>query len=96
MAPQLVDSASLEAGPRSLLTALVLSIGLMAALQVWLQSVFLFALIWSVGGNTDDEGRKVFDRILRKMLVNDVPPDLKPYVMVSSTVCRASLHRSCR
>ena len=77
-------------------TALVLSIVRVAALQVWLQSVFLFALIWSVGGNTDDEGRKVFDRILRKMLVNDAPPDLKPYVMVSPAVCPARMHRSCR
>ena len=91
---QLVDSLSLEAEPRSLLTALALSTGLIAVLQVWLQSVFLFALVWSVGGNTDDEGRKVFDRILRKMLVNDAPPELKPYVMVSPTVCPASMHRS--
>lgn len=78
------------------MTALALSFGLIAALQVWLQSVFLFALVWSVGGNTDDEGRKVFDRILRKMLVNDTPSDLKPYVMVSPTVCPASTHGSSR
>lgn len=48
--------------------------------NVWLDSLFLFALVWTVGGNVDDEGRRKFDAALRKLLVNDPPPDLKPYV----------------
>eukprot|EP00955_Chlamydomonas_euryale_P005823 62050-Chlamydomonas_euryale.AAC.1 len=36
----------------------------------WLQCLFLFALVWSVGGCTDDEGRRTFDRHLRKLLAN--------------------------
>ncbi|DBB17907.1 TPA: hypothetical protein ACH3X3_002922 [Trebouxia sp. C0006] len=48
--------------------------------MVWLQSLFLFALVWSVGANTDEEGRTTFDHILRKLLINDPPADLKPYI----------------
>lgn len=31
----------------------------------WVTCLFLFSLVWSVGGNTDDEGRKRFDAMLR-------------------------------
>ena len=31
----------------------------------WLVCHFLFALTWSVGGNTDEEGRKRFDAMFR-------------------------------
>jgi len=53
--------------------------------QVWVQSLFLFALVWSVGANTDEEGRTTFDHTLRKLLINDPPADLKPYIKVSNT-----------
>lgn len=53
------------------------------SMQVWVQSLFLFALVWSVGANTDEEGRATFDHILRKLLINDPPADLKPYIKVS-------------
>lgn len=55
-------------------------------MQVWVQSLFLFALVWSVGANTDEEGRTTFDHVLRKLLINDPPADLKPYIKVSLTV----------
>lgn len=55
-------------------------------MQVWVQSLFLFALVWSVGANTDEEGRTTFDHMLRKLLINDPPADLKPYIKVSLTV----------
>ena len=48
-----------------------------------MQSLFLFALVWSVGANTDEEGRVTFDHMLRKLLINDASADLKPYVKVS-------------
>jgi len=49
------------------------------------QSLFLFALVWSVGANTDEEGRTTFDHTLRKLLISDPPADLKPYIKVSTT-----------
>lgn len=36
-----------------------------AQAAAWITSLFLFALVWSLGGNTDDEGRKRFDTALR-------------------------------
>lgn len=51
-------------------------------MQVWVQSLFLFALVWSVGANTDEEGRNTFDHMLRKLLINDPPAELKPYIKV--------------
>lgn len=64
---------------------------LSSSLQVWVQSLFLFALVWSLGANTDEEGRTTFDRVLRKLLINDPPAELKPYITVSlgiTLVCR--------
>lgn len=46
----------------------------------WIQALFLLSLVWSVGGGSDEDGRKKFDACLRKLLVNDVPPELKLYV----------------
>ena len=48
--------------------------------KVWIQSIFLFALVWSVGACTDEAGRATFDATLRRLLVGDVPPDLKPWM----------------
>lgn len=31
----------------------------------WMTSQFLFSLVWSLGGNTDEDGRKRFDSSLR-------------------------------
>lgn len=55
---------------------------LSAALQIvgLIQSLFLFAVVWTIGGNTDDEGRKRFDTILRKLIINDAPPEMQQYV----------------
>ena len=47
---------------------------------VWLDSLFLFALIWSLGASVDEEGRKKFDSMLRKLLQNDPPPELKMWM----------------
>ena len=48
--------------------------------KVWVQSIFLFALVWSVGACTDEAGRAEFDSTLRRLLVGDVPAELKPWM----------------
>lgn len=45
-----------------------------------LQCHFLFSLVWSIGANTDDEGRKTFDGLLRKLLAGDAPPQLADFI----------------
>lgn len=48
--------------------------------NVWIQSIFLFSLVWSVGANTTEDGRKKFDTALRQLIVNDPPADIKPFI----------------
>ena len=50
-----------------------------AVAQTWLDSMFLFALVWSVGASVDEEGRARFDKTLRGLLVGDVPKDLEAW-----------------
>jgi hypothetical protein len=44
---------------------------------LWLQCLFLFSLVWSVGGNTDAGGRATINEALRRVVDNDIPPGLK-------------------
>ena len=49
--------------------------------KVWLQSLFLFSLVWGIGAIIGDvKGRSVLDKHLRKLLVGDPDPELKPYI----------------
>lgn len=52
-----------------------------------LQAHFLFALVWSLGANTDDEGRRRFDGALRRLLAGDVPPELAAFVKAPPVRC---------
>jgi len=36
--------------------------------------------VWSIGASVDEEGRKKFDSMLRKLLVNDPPAALKMWM----------------
>jgi hypothetical protein len=42
-------------------------------LHSWLESMFLFALVWGIGGHLDTEGRRKFDSWLRFSLSGDIP-----------------------
>ncbi|XP_009068409.1 PREDICTED: dynein heavy chain 3, axonemal [Acanthisitta chloris] len=45
-------------------------------ITLWLQSLFLFALVWTVGGIIDEDSRKKFDQFYRNLLMglNDENP----------------------
>jgi dynein heavy chain, axonemal len=43
---------------------------------LWLQCLFLFALVWSVGGNTDANGRTIFNKYLRSVVSQNVPEEI--------------------
>ncbi|MEW5311652.1 MAG: hypothetical protein WDW38_003348 [Sanguina aurantia] len=45
-----------------------------------IQALFLLSLVWSVGGGSDEEGRRKFDACLRRLLANDVPAELRLHV----------------
>ena len=51
-----------------------------AAMSTLLQFHFLFALVWSVGANTDDKGRHHFSSSLRKLIAHTPPTDLVNFV----------------
>ena len=49
--------------------------------KVWLQSLFLFSLVWGIGAIIGDtKGRAVLDKHLRKLLVGDPDSELKPFI----------------
>ena len=47
-----------------------------ALVSVWIDSLFLFSLVWSIGASVDEEGRAKFDSYLRRLMFNDVPEEL--------------------
>lgn len=52
-----------------------------------LQCYFLFSLVWSLGANTDAEGRAIFDSHLRKLISKNTPPELASFVTAPEVNC---------
>ena len=44
-------------------------------------SVFIFSIIWAVGGATDAKGRRVFDQVFRTVLAGGVPEGLEDFII---------------
>lgn len=45
---------------------------------IWLQSVFLFCIVWGLGSTLTSDGQKVFDAFFRKLLNGDNKNHPKP------------------
>ncbi|EFJ27757.1 hypothetical protein SELMODRAFT_94851 [Selaginella moellendorffii] len=50
----------------------------------WVDSIFLFALVWAVGACTDHADRPKFDVLLRKLIANQPPEDYKQYIVAAA------------
>lgn len=48
--------------------------------QLWIESLFLFAMVWSVGATGDREGRTAFDVFFRQVAAGQVPPGMEDYL----------------
>ncbi|XP_076842922.1 dynein axonemal heavy chain 3 [Brachyhypopomus gauderio] len=47
-------------------------------MTIWLQSLFLFAVVWTVGGTINGDSRKKFDGFYRKLLTGTVEEHPRP------------------
>jgi len=43
-------------------------------LNTWIECIFLFAFVWSIGGTVDQDGRDRFDVFLKETIAGTVPP----------------------
>lgn len=48
--------------------------------SLWIQCLFLFSLCWSIGGNTNEPGRDLFNSYLRRLVANDVPDEISLFM----------------
>lgn len=43
----------------------------------WLQGIFLFAYVWSIGASVDQDGRKQFDKLTRELVDGGMTEDTR-------------------
>eukprot|EP01018_Ginkgo_biloba_P008062 Gb_13540 [translate_table: standard] len=60
------------------------------AKAAWVDCIFLFALVWSVGACTDSADRPKFDLLLRKLIANQPLEEYKQYVTAPARKVAAS------
>ncbi|GBG82002.1 hypothetical protein CBR_g34182 [Chara braunii] len=51
------------------------------AITAWLDGLFLFSLIWTLGGCINAAGRPKLDHLIRKLLANQPPEEYKPFIV---------------
>lgn len=56
-------------------------------ITLWLQGLFLFSLIWTVGGTIAGDGRKLFDQFFRNIVSGTVAEHPKPKSIKITKVC---------
>ncbi|EFJ29004.1 inner arm dynein 3-2 [Selaginella moellendorffii] len=49
-------------------------------LGIWVDSIFLFSLVWSIGATGDNEARQGFDAFLRQLAAGEVPEGYELWV----------------
>ncbi|XP_031730848.1 dynein heavy chain 7, axonemal isoform X1 [Anarrhichthys ocellatus] len=52
----------------------------------WLESIFVFCLVWSVGASCDDSGRAKFDAVVREVLVGPLSEETRSCHGILATV----------
>lgn len=46
----------------------------------WIDAIFLFCLVWSIGSTGDTDGRTIFDKFLRELVVDIIPEGFNLFV----------------
>ncbi|DBA76763.1 TPA: hypothetical protein ACH3X2_008790 [Trebouxia sp. C0005] len=51
-----------------------------SAIQLWVESLFVFSVVWSVGATGDTEGREAFDTFFRQVMYGSSPAGFEEYI----------------
>nr|AML30860.1 axonemal inner arm dynein heavy chain 4 [Marsilea vestita] len=62
--------------------------------KIWIDSIFVFSLIWSIGCSGDDDGRKAFEEFFRKLATGHTPDGYDIYIMNKNVVLLVELMSS--
>ncbi|KAI5062354.1 hypothetical protein GOP47_0022893 [Adiantum capillus-veneris] len=52
--------------------------------KIWIDSIFVFSLIWSIGCTGEDDGRKAFEAFFRKLATGHTPEGYEGYIMTTT------------
>ena len=52
--------------------------------KIWIDSIFVFSLIWSIGCTGDDDGRKHFEEFFRQLATGHTPEGYEIYILCES------------
>ncbi|MCO5581018.1 hypothetical protein L7F22_034894 [Adiantum nelumboides] len=52
--------------------------------KIWIDCIFVFSLIWSIGCTGEDDGRKAFEAFFRKLATGHTPEGYEGYIMTKT------------